>query len=150
MSKYSIFKEAIVTHSAEEMYLLVNDLASYPEFVPWCHLGEVLSEREGEMLGKLGFSSLGQSYTLITRNTLEYGKTITLQLEEGPLSFLEGEWRFEGVPDGGCKVSLTLHFQPSNQVFAQVFSAFFHRVSSELVATFVRRAQEVYGRNKLT
>lgn len=146
MSDYNISKEAMVAYSAEEMYSLVNDLASYPEFVPWCVQGEVVSQTETEMVGRLTFSSLGQRYALETRNTLEPHKAIILHLEKGPLSALEGAWRFQALDDGGCHVSLTLHFQASDAMVARLFSPFFQRVSSGLVTHFVRRADNVYGK----
>ena len=146
MSEYNISKEAIVAYSAKEMYTLVNDLASYPEFVPWCVLGEVVTQTDSEMIGRLTFSSLGQRYALETRNTLEPNKAILLHLEKGPLTSLEGAWRFRELDEGGCQVCLTLHFQAGDAFVAQVFSPLFQRVSSELVSHFVRRAEYVYGK----
>ena len=146
MSEYNISKESIVAYSAQEMYTLVNDLASYPEFVPWCVLGEVLSQTDSEMIGRLTFSSLGQRYALETRNTLEPNEAVLLHLEKGPLTALEGAWRFRKLDEGGCHVSLTLHFQAGDALVARLFSPFFQRVSSELVSHFVRRAEHVYGK----
>ncbi len=146
MSEYNIFKEAMVAYSPKEMYSLVNDLVSYPDFVPWCVQGEVVSQTEAEMVGRLTFSSLGQRYVLETRNTLEPNKAIDLHLEKGPLSSLEGSWRFQALDGGGCHVCLTLHFQASDALVARLFSPFFQRFSSGLVSTFVRRAEVVYGK----
>lgn len=150
MFEYNISKEAIVAYSAREMYTLVNDLPSYPEFVPWCVQGEVVSETDTEMVGRLTFSSLGQRFALETRNTLEADKSILLRLEKGPLTSLEGAWRFHALDGGGCHVCLNLHFQASDAVVARLFSPFFQRVSSELVSNFVRRADSVYGKNRLS
>ncbi|MBY0378676.1 MAG: hypothetical protein K2Q33_08970, partial [Gammaproteobacteria bacterium] len=36
-----IHRQARVPHSAEKMYDLVNDIASYPLFLPWCKAARV-------------------------------------------------------------------------------------------------------------
>ena len=38
---HQIDKTALVMHSAERMFHLVNDVASYPDFLPWCSASQV-------------------------------------------------------------------------------------------------------------
>ena len=71
MSEHHVHKEAIVTYSAEKMYLLVNDLPAYPDFVVGCVAGEVLAKSQVEMLGRLTFSQYGFHYSFTTKNKLE-------------------------------------------------------------------------------
>ena len=40
----TITRSALVMHTAEEMFDLVNDVRRYPEFLPGCQATEVLDE----------------------------------------------------------------------------------------------------------
>ena len=42
-------RSALVQHSADEMHSLVDDIESYPEFLPWCRHTEVHS-RQGDIV----------------------------------------------------------------------------------------------------
>ena len=42
----TVHKEAMVSHSAEQMFNLVNDIAAYPEFLPWCEDSTILSQNK--------------------------------------------------------------------------------------------------------
>ena len=37
-------KSVLLWYSPHEMYSLVTDIPSYPQFLPWCERAEVLSE----------------------------------------------------------------------------------------------------------
>lgn len=146
MTEHDIHRQAIVPYSPEKMYLLVNDLPSYPDFVPNCVDGEVLSEIKDEMVGKLTFSSFGLHYAFTTRNTLAYGRSIQLQFVEGPFQHLQGAWEFEPLGDGSrCRVSLHLQFGFRNSWYDTIFQSLFHQVSGNMVDLFVQRAKSVYG-----
>ena len=45
----TINKSALVTHSANDMYKLVDDIEAYPEFLPWCKSTTVLSRTKDEV-----------------------------------------------------------------------------------------------------
>ena len=40
----SVHKSVLVPYSADEMYALVADLESYPQFLPWCSDARILSQ----------------------------------------------------------------------------------------------------------
>ena len=44
-----MFVEKLCAYTVEQMYALVYDIASYPEFVPWCVQGYVASEDKEEV-----------------------------------------------------------------------------------------------------
>ena len=43
-----IQRSALVNHSAEQMFDLVNDIEAYPRFMPGCRGARVLEASEGE------------------------------------------------------------------------------------------------------
>ena len=141
--QYHVCRKAMVPYTAEQMYALVYDIASYPEFVPWCVQGYVASEDKEEVCGVLVFARFGMHYTLKTRNICTKPVKIELNLMEGPLDHLYGTWQFNAVA-GGCEVVLDLDFKLRSYGLDLVFNNMFDNLTERLVSVFVQRAEQVY------
>src|SRR5690606_40748568 len=63
---HQIDKTALVMHSAERMFHLVNDVARYPEFLPWCAGAEVHEQNDAEIMASLDISKGGVRHRLTT------------------------------------------------------------------------------------
>lgn len=139
-----ISRSALVPYSAEQMYGLVDDIDSYPDFLPWCSGATVHRREADEVEATLEFrrGALGKSFR--TRNRLEPPGRITLELVEGPFRRLSGEWTFKGLGGSGCRVSLDLRFAFANRVTDLVLGPFFEEICNSLVDAFTRRARELY------
>jgi len=127
------------------MFDLVHDVDSYPRFLPWCRSARVLDSGEGWQRARIEMArgALHRSFT--TRNELEAGRRIRLRLEDGPFRRLSGQWSFEPLPDGGCRVSLDLEFEFAGRLFSAMAGPIFNQIASTLVDSFTRRARELYG-----
>ena len=44
-----VSKSALVPYTAAEMFSLVNDIESYPEFLPWCSAAQIHQRNEDEI-----------------------------------------------------------------------------------------------------
>ena len=138
-------RSALVLHTAEEMFDLINDVERYPEFLPWCAKTEVVSRTEEELVATLFLSKGGLNYSFTTRNQLTRPTRMTLVLEEGPFSNLEGVWDFKVLSDEASKVSLNLNFEFSGKIASFAMSKVFNQVATTLVDAFVERADQVYS-----
>lgn len=138
-------KQALVPHSAEEMFDLVNDVDAYPEFLPWCSGARVVEEGKGYRIASIDISKGGVGKTFTTRNKLERPRALTIDLVEGPFRHLEGDWVFDSLGDDACKVSLELKFEFSSGLMNIVFGPVFNQISDTMLDSFVRRARAVYG-----
>jgi len=137
-------RSALVLHTAEEMFVLINDVERYPEFLPWCAKTEVVSRTEDELVATLYLSKAGLNYSFTTRNQLHYPTRMTLELEEGPFSSLNGVWDFKVLSDEACKVTLNLQFEFSAKIASFAMSKVFNQVATTLVDAFVARADQIY------
>lgn len=135
----------LVPYTPEEIYDLVNDVARYPEFLPWCKNCKILSTSEHTTRARMTFAKGAVEKSLVTANTHERGKSIDLQLVEGPFKHLRGHWRFYDLGDGSSKVTLEMDFEFSNKLVAYAFGKIFTQLSNRLVDAFAKRAREVYG-----
>jgi len=141
-----IERNALVMYSAAEMYALVNDVAAYPGFLSGCELAEVHEQSETQMLATLVLSKAGLRYQFTTRNLLEADARIFMQLQEGPFSQLEGEWRFQALTPSACKVSLRLSFVLAGQLKAAAAESVFGQIANSMVDAFCEQAVKQYGK----
>lgn len=141
----TIHRQALVPYSARQMFDLVDDIESYPQFLPWCRSSTVLSRNEDEVRASLELAKGSVHKTFSTLNRLHVGKMIEMRLLEGPFHHLEGFWRFEALREDACKISLDLDFEFKNRMIGVVVGPVFNPVANTLVDAFVKRADEVYG-----
>jgi len=141
----TVNRSALVPYSAEAMFNLINDVKSYPDFLPWCAATELKSQSDSEIVAALtvGYRSLKTQFT--TRNSFSSPEWMTMQLLEGPFSSLEGRWSFEQLSDDGCEVTLKMEFDFSSSVKDMLFGAAFETICKELIDAFIKRAHDLYG-----
>ena len=139
-----IDKSALVMHSAERMFHLVNDIARYPEFLPWCAGAEVHRADADEVMASLEVAKGGVRQRLTTRNRLLVPEAIEMNLVDGPFSNLAGRWHFRELDDNACKVILTLEFEFSGTLSRMTFGTIFSQAANTMVDAFCRRADDIY------
>ena len=141
----SVRKSALVPFSAARMYNLVNDVESYPSFLPWCGHAELLSRNRDCLCGRIEVRRAGIHQWFTTCNHLVENERIDIRLEEGPFRKLEGDWVFTSLGAQACKVELALEFEFAGKLISAAFGPVFNHVASTLVDAFVKRAKELYG-----
>ena len=109
-------RSALVNRPPAELFALINDIESYPQFLPWCTHARVLSRSPTEIVATIGVRQGALHGEFTTRNTLE--------------------------PDG-CRVELTLRFAFRNRVTAFLFEPKFAATIGSLVDAFVARARSL-------
>ena len=141
----TVNRSALVPHSADEMFTLVDDIEAYPSFLPWCNDARVhrRTSRTVEATLELHRGSLSKHFT--TRNSLRRPERIDLALIGGPFRHLSGGWGFADLENDGCKVSLVLDFAFDSRLLDVMFGSFFEDTCNSLVDAFTRRALIVYG-----
>jgi len=125
------------------MYRLVDDIGRYPEFVPGCTSAEVLARSEQEVVARLVVRRGPLRTQFTTRNRLDPGRSVRMQLVEGPFKVLEGSWDFTPVASNGCRIEFKLRFQFSNVLKSALFEPLFEQTQAERVRAFVARAQSL-------
>lgn len=142
----TVNRSALVRHSNQAMFDLVNDFERYPEFLPGCRRARLLERDENHLVGELTLAKAGVEQSFTTRNELFAPDRIELSLVSGPFKRLQGQWLFIPMGDTTCKVSLEMNFEFSNRLLGMAFGKLFSQVAGQLVDAFARRADEVYGR----
>jgi ribosome-associated toxin RatA of RatAB toxin-antitoxin module len=156
---------ALVAQPPGRLFDLINDIESYPRFIPWCTHAKVLSRSDREIVATIGVQRGPLQSEFTTRNELEQDRRILMHLVNGPFKMLEGEWLLTpiaqpgpgpvaasvrgdvedqpaSVPEGvGCRVQLTMKFAFKNPLTAVLFEQKFAETISSLMDAFVARAR---------
>ncbi len=140
-----IQRSALLPYSASALYNLINDVASYPEFLPWCSASEVLDQREDFMRAALMIAKGHLSQRFVTKNTLVPNEKVSMALEEGPFSQLHGIWEFKALGENACKISLDLKFDYAGPIIKATLGPLFTQAANTMVDAFCQRAKELYG-----
>jgi ribosome-associated toxin RatA of RatAB toxin-antitoxin module len=135
-------RSALIAESPARMYELINDIESYPQFVPWCTAARVESRKAGEVVATLMIKRGPLRAEFTTRNLLEPGKRVLMQFVRGPFSVFEGLWTLTPLGDLGCRVELEMRFEFANRVAGTLFAPLFEDTAASLVDAFVKRARE--------
>jgi ribosome-associated toxin RatA of RatAB toxin-antitoxin module len=143
-----ITRSALLMYSAEQMFDLVNDVDTYPEFLPGCTGTRILDTQDDQMTAAVDVSKAGISKTFTTKNTLIAAQEVKMDLIDGPFKKLTGGWTFKKLDSTACKVSLDLEFVFSSKLVEVAFGRIFTDLVNNMVQSFTERAKEVYGVNE--
>ena len=75
-----IKRSALVAQPPSRLFALINDIESYPRFLPWCTHARVESRTEREIVATLGVKQGPLHGEFTTRNELEPDKRILMHL----------------------------------------------------------------------
>ena len=141
-----ISRSAIVEHSAQEMFALVDDIESYPGFLPWCTAARVEERTAAGVRATLtiGLRGLRQSFT--TQNENRPGESIELRLVKGPFRRFAAAWRFKPLSAEACSIEFTMEYEIAG-ARARVLEPLFDKIADSMVDAFTRRAHAVYARS---
>ncbi len=135
-----IERSALVARPAEAMYALVADVEAYPRRFAWCTGAEVLGREADAMTARLDLQLAGFKTWFITRNVMEPGRSMDMQLAEGPFKRLHGRWEFKPLSAEASKVSLLLEFETASSLLGPVIRLGMTGLADRMVDDFVRTA----------
>jgi ribosome-associated toxin RatA of RatAB toxin-antitoxin module len=134
-------RSAIVGRPAAVMFALVNDIESYPQFVPDCAAAEILERSPDEIVARLTVRRGPLQTQFTTRNRLKFPEAVEMTLVEGPFRAFQGHWRFRPLSESGCEIELLLRYQYSNRLKGMLLEPLLAETADQLVKAFVERAQ---------
>lgn len=134
----------MIAQTPERMFALINDIESYPQFLPWCTGAQVQTRSEREIIACITVRRGALHAQFTTRNELTANRHVGMHLVSGPFKTLEGEWTLTPVDSPGqcgCRIDLLLRFAFANRFAGLVFEPLFEETAGSLVDAFVGRAR---------
>lgn len=139
----------ILPFTATQMFDLVADVRSYPDFLPWTAAARIRSSKEIENGQEINadlvisfkvfrerFTSKVTLFTDIQRIDTEY--------LDGPFKHLHSRWEFADI-NGGCEVKFWVDFEFKNRILQGAAGMFFNEAMQRIVKAFESRAVDLYG-----
>lgn len=139
-----INRSALMPFKQKDIFNLVNDVEAYPDFLPWCSSAKILEKTSDKVLAKLTLQKMGISYELVTRNRLSPFNLIDIELVEGPLQNLKGEWLFTELGHLGCKVEMSLGFEMKKRFIDKAMGSLLENAAEDMVRLFSSRAASIF------
>ena len=142
-------EKRVVRHSPEQLYALVADVRTYPQFLPWCLAARVRHQDDVSLAADLiiGFRMFREkftSYVDLDSEALE----INVRYAEGPFKYLTNKWCFL-QHDEGCEIDFYVDFEFNSRLLQSVIETLFTEAVRRMVQAFETRADTLYDK-KLT
>lgn len=140
-------------YTAQQMYDLVADVESYPQFLPWCAAARVRGSspiEDGNRTGELMDAEMVISFKVFRE---KFGSSVTLwpadmkidtEYLDGPFKRMISNWTFREA-EGGCEVDFFVDFEFRNRILQTAAGVFFNEAMQRIVRAFERRAATLYS-----
>jgi len=140
----------VLPYAQDQLYALVGDVESYPQFVPWLTAMRTWNARvdvEGvswvDAEARVGFSFLREKFATRVRRDPQ-ARTIDVNLLSGPFNTLRNRWEFHEDP-AGVRVEFDIDFAFKTRLLEALLARNFESAVSKLMACFDDRAKQLYG-----
>jgi coenzyme Q-binding protein COQ10 len=132
-------------YTPDQMFDLVADVRSYPEFLPWVAATRIRSDSETSMVADLvvGFKSLKETFT--SRVSKHRPTDVIVDYVEGPLKYLNNSWEFSPDGKGGTDIDFCVDFAFKSRIFEALAGQMFDRALRRMIGAFEARAHALYG-----
>ncbi|WP_341761857.1 type II toxin-antitoxin system RatA family toxin [Candidatus Tisiphia endosymbiont of Thecophora atra] len=140
----SFYQIKVLPYNAQELYYLVLDVKSYPEFLPWCKAARIISESENQIIAELviqlkGFTDKYQSKIIYSNDLMKQSYSIEVEAVSGPFKYLKNLWQFS-KEDTGSKIEFFIDFKMKFAIVDKLVNIFFTDATEKMVDAFEKRA----------
>ncbi|SCY57595.1 type II toxin-antitoxin system RatA family toxin [Paracoccus tibetensis] len=142
-------------YSARQMYDLVADIESYPQFLPWNSAARIRTRRETPEGAEEVAADLVISFKVFRER---FGSRVLLWPEDedgllridteyldGPFKYMRSGWTFRDRPEGGCHVDFFVDFEFRNAILQRLIGVVFTEAMRRIVRAFEERARTLYS-----
>ena len=132
--------------NASQIYDLVADVASYPDFLPWTQQARIRNlKQEGfEADLVLGFQFIRETFTSkVTLYPSEY-RVHAQGIGSGPFKVLINDWRIFPITTTCCRVDFGVKFEIRNFALRRLLEPLYAQAQRQIISAFESRARTLY------
>ena len=144
MHKYS--NSIVLPFNARQLYEIVIDVESYPEFLPWCLSSRIVKKIDDSNFDAeltVGYKAIDEKY--ISRIEAEYKKKIISKAISGPFKSLDSSWHFKNIDKKKCKVDFMIEYQFKSFFLDKVMGSLFKKATIKMLDAFELRAKSLHN-----
>ena len=139
-----IRREALVPHSPEQMFELIERVEDYPQFLPWCLSTSLIARTPDSVSATVVVGMRELHAQVTTRNEKRPPEFMAIRMEGGTFRHFYGEWSLRPLGDAGCHIGFMLQYELALHAEALAGRLIEH-AADRMVDAFVRRAGIVYA-----
>jgi ribosome-associated toxin RatA of RatAB toxin-antitoxin module len=139
---HRVRKNAIVFHSKNKMFTLVDLIENYPKFLPWCGSTKIIERNNNKTIASIEINYKGIKQTFTTENTKKINDKMIIKLINGPFKSLSGEWLFKELEKDSCQIELKLEYEFSNIILEKLISPVFNIIANTFIDEFIKEANK--------
>lgn len=142
----SFHQVKILPYDPKDLFDLVLDVESYPQFIPWCAAAKIISENHNIAVAELtikikGFLDKYQS-KIMPKIIDRQSYIIEVEAISGPFKYLRNSWKFTHE-EGGARVEFFIDFSVKLSMVDILVSLFFTEATKKMIDAFEKRAENI-------
>jgi coenzyme Q-binding protein COQ10 len=141
----------ILPYSAKQMFDLVMDVESYPQFLPWCLAAKITNRFSDNHLNAdlvINFKGFSQKYSSDIRSskTTDDEFLVSVVAIDGPFKSLVNSWIFKDLPDisvndnSSCEIEFLIDFEFRSIILGKIIGVVFEKATNKMIDAFEKRA----------
>ncbi len=133
----------ILPFSADQLFDLVQDIESYPEFLPWIGAARIISKNDNELAAELIIKYHFVRTKYISKVMLVPKSAIIVELLDGPFKFLKNHWKF--IPEGEqTHIEFMLEFELKSSALQKMITQELDFLTKKMIEAFITRAENQF------
>lgn len=137
-------EQRILPYSQEQLFNLVADIESYPQFLPWCVALRIKSRKQNILNADMmiGFKVFREKFT--TKVILSPPGRVDVSYENGPFKYLNNHWIFIPQEGGSCMIDFYVDFEFRSKILQSAIGLVFNEAVQKMINSFEERANSLY------
>jgi coenzyme Q-binding protein COQ10 len=134
-----------LAYRPEQIFDLAADVERYPEYLPGCHAARITECDDNVYFSDqiIGFNTFRKRFR--TKTFLARPEQIVVTSTDRLFRSFNLTWRFDALPNNGCRVALLIEIELSSKLARELFSRVIVRAVGPIMSAFEARADQLYG-----
>ncbi|MFK8040067.1 MAG: type II toxin-antitoxin system RatA family toxin [Rickettsiaceae bacterium] len=146
MPKFNTSKN--LPYQAKDLFDLVLDIESYPEFLPWCNGARIISKNDDQITAELQIKYKYLSFDYISNvkyHELDGNYEIHVQSKSYLFKYLKNSWQIKQMNEFSS-INFDIDFDVKSKMLSKLIKIFFSYVADTMINSFEKRAKQLFGK----
>lgn len=137
-------QKKILNYNAKDLFNIVLDIESYPDFLPWCSASRIINYSNNQIIADLlicykNFNETFRSFVDFNKKDL----VISVKYTEGPLKSLYTNWQFDRISNNETLIIFDLDIKFKFFPLNQLLNGFYKSIEDKMMNAFEKRASKI-------
>jgi coenzyme Q-binding protein COQ10 len=134
-----------ISFNIEDIYSIIIDVASYPEFLPFCTKTVILEQSKNHLVADTHIQYKMLSGVWQSDVKMEHPHKVEIKQTSSILKALDSVWELKPTSENHTHIDFYVHFQTHFSLLDKMAGSVVEGIADEIVQAFMNRAQHLYG-----